>query len=145
LSIILRILKTGESSLSKRWVHIDTVQPWTDKVFLQLDVHVELMSRKITYRPVYLGLVERIPHDGAAAMARMHGKDGVSYEVLMTRSYFRKNRRDVKKLKKIIGHELAHIRYENHGVLWRREARHLGAGEYATEYGTLKKGTRRKY
>lgn len=125
-------------------------QPWGNKRFVQYDKYVEKKGKQVTKKPVFFGLIDGIPAgkttqsrsiDKAAAASVIKRKNPAEYQVVMKDSYFTRNQNNPPKVKKILAHEVAHIPHgnNNHGPAWQRTAKKLGAGEYATAKGTLKK------
>ncbi|RPJ26499.1 MAG: hypothetical protein EHM25_11920 [Nitrosopumilales archaeon] len=129
---------------------VNVKQKWENKRFVQYDKYTEQKGKQVTKKPVFFGLVNCIPNDNgrgcdktAAASVIKHSRP-TDYQVVFKESYFNRNQNNPSKVKKIINHELAHIPHGNnsHGPAWQRTAKKLGAGEYATAKGTIKKKRR---
>jgi hypothetical protein len=124
-------------------------QPWKNKKFELYDRYVEAKAKKVTTKPVFFGLTEGIPFenkksiDKKAAATVVHRKHPEEYQVVIKDSYYYRNQNNVPKIKKILSHEVAHIKYNNHGPKWEHLAKQLGAGEYAVPKGTLSKKKRK--
>lgn len=120
-------------------------QKWDNKRFVQYDKYVEQKGKQVTTKPVFFGLINGIPNDRGkgidkkAAATVIKRSKPTEYQVVIKESYFNRNQNNPSKMKKILSHEVAHIAYNTHGPAWQKVAKKLGAAEYATPKGTLKK------
>jgi hypothetical protein len=106
---------------------------------LQYDHWLAKQSKKATNRPVYLRTNGHFKDKKEAARLVKY-KNPNEYEIVFKETYYRRNQNDTHKIKGIMGHELAHIKYPNtHDSNFKKEARRLGAGEYAVARGKAKR------
>jgi predicted SprT family Zn-dependent metalloprotease len=105
----------------------------------QYDQWLSKKSKKATSKPVYLRTNGRFKDEKEAARLVKYNKP-TEYEIVFKKSYYQHNQNDPHKIKGVMSHELAHIKYPNtHDENFKKEAIRLGAGEYATARGKLKR------
>jgi predicted SprT family Zn-dependent metalloprotease len=105
----------------------------------QYDHWLEKKSQKATSRPVYLRTNGHFKDEKEAARLVKYTKP-TEYEIVFKKTYYQHNQNNPQKIKGVMAHELAHIKYPHtHDANFKKEARRLGAGEYATARGKAKR------
>lgn len=114
-----------------------------DKYLAKYDKWLAIKSKQATPYPVFLEVTNKpIDGDKKAAAGITKYTRPTEYAIEFSKPYFNKVKTNEPKTKKIIAHELAHIKtykkeHNGHGPKFQKEAIRLGAAEYSTSHGTL--------
>jgi len=108
-----------------------------ERAFNNLNQFLKLKAKEVTADKVSLRVSKRIPvesDNGTIRIIRYAPKtkgQRPQWEIICSYRYFIDNADNLPKLKKLIVHELAHIRMGgNHDIQYQKYARKLGAGKY---------------
>lgn len=106
-----------------------------DPLLCKMDKWVESLGKKVTELPVYVRVSWFKDRDEVARLVKYPNE----YEVVFNRSFVEQYRGNPLEIKKVIAHEIAHIRYPgNHTKQFQAEAQRLGAGNRCVGRGTAK-------
>jgi hypothetical protein len=122
-----------------------TYKKVNDKRLVQYDHYVEKQSKKVTNHEVYLRLSKKLGSGKKPVVAELQESPPQprSFDIVFNKSWYNKNKNKPAMIKKIIGHELAHINHPNtHGPAFQKEAKKLG-GYTTPGLKKVKKGAKK--
>jgi hypothetical protein len=112
-------------------------KPEYERTLTNLNQFLQQKAKEVTADRVSLRVSKRIPVESDNGTIRIIRyapktvKQRPQWEIIFSYWYFIDNADNLPKLKKLIAHELAHIRMGgNHDLLYQKYARKLGAGKY---------------
>jgi len=100
-----------------------------DRRLVKYDQYLQKQSKKATKDEVYLRLSKRLGSGKKPIVAELQESppEKRSYEVVFNKDWYQRHKNNPSKIKKIIGHELAHINHPNeHDKGFVKEAKRLG-------------------
>ena len=112
-----------------------------DPLLYNMDKWVESLGKKVTKLPVYVRVSRFKDRDEVARLVKYPNE----YEVVFNRLFVEQYRDNPLEIKKVIAHEIAHIKYPgDHTKQFQTEAQRLGAGDRCVGRGTVGKSSIKK-